>query len=139
MSKKAMFTSKLGAMSPTYLENMQDYFEPVKYLSPVNYSNVSRYKNVRTIRDDETSKIHHESWKVQGIPLSNDDDSYFTVTLETENRLDLIAYNYYGSARYWWIVALANNIIDPFDVPVGKRLRIPPMLTLYKVGGVLGG
>ena len=36
-------------------------------------------------------------------------------------------------------IALANEILDPFDVPVGTYLRIPPLVSLYNTGGVLSG
>ena len=139
MSKKAQFTYKRNAVSPPYLAGIRDHFEPLEYLPPIIYKNASRYKNLRTLRDTETGKVHHESWSQQAIPISSSDDEYITVTLETENRLDILAYNYYGSPRYWWVIALANYIIDPFDVPAGITLRIPPMLSLYKSGGVLNG
>ena len=41
------------------------------------------------------------------------------------DRLDLLAYKYYGDSDYWWIIALANNVQDPFSVAVGQRLKIP--------------
>ena len=139
MSKKPQFTYKRSAVSPPYLSGVREYFEPLEYLSTVSYKNASRYKNLRTIKDNENGRIHHESWNQQAIPISNSDDDYYTVTNETEGRLDIIAYKYYGSPRYWWIISLANYIIDPFDVPVGTTLRIPPLLSLYKSGGVLNG
>lgn len=40
-------------------------------------------------------------------------------------RLDIIAHRYYGDEEYWWIIALANRIMDPFSLTVGSRLRIP--------------
>lgn len=40
-------------------------------------------------------------------------------------RLDAISYRYYGDEDYWWIIALANRISDPFVIPAGRRLRIP--------------
>jgi nucleoid-associated protein YgaU len=40
-------------------------------------------------------------------------------------RLDVIAHKYYGDEDYWWIIALANRIMDPFTLEVGRRLRIP--------------
>lgn len=139
MSKKARFTSKFGDVSPTFLEHTREYFEPLEYYQPISYKNVSRYKSLRTLKDADNGRMYHESWKIQGVPESDNEDNYYTVTIDTENRLDLIAYSYYGSARYWWVVALANNILDPFTVPIGTRLRIPPMITLYKPGGVLNG
>lgn len=40
-------------------------------------------------------------------------------------RLDTLAYVYYGDSDYWWIIALANRIIDPFSISPGDKLRIP--------------
>ena len=139
MSKKAQFTYKRSNVSPAYIAEVKDYFEPLEYLPTVSYKNASRYKNLRTIQDVYSGKIHHESYIQQAIQRSNADDAYETVTLETENRLDIIAYKYYGSPRYWWVIALANYIIDPFDIPAGSVLRIPPLLSLYKSGGILNG
>lgn len=138
MSKKSQFTYERSDLSPAYLAETREYFEQLEYLPTVSYSNACRYKNLRTLKDEETGKIHHESWSQQVIEETTE-DTYVTVTNETENRLDMIAYTYYGSARYWWVVALANYIKDPFDVKVGMTLRIPPLLSLYKSGGVLNG
>lgn len=40
-------------------------------------------------------------------------------------RLDVIAHRYYGDEEYWWVIALANRIMDPFALEVGRKLRIP--------------
>ena len=138
MGKKREFTYRRSDVSPAYLAEIRDYIEPLEYLPAISYKNACRYKNLRTIKDEETGKIHHESWN-QKVIDSSTDDTYVTVTNETENRLDILAFNYYGSARYWWVIALANYIIDPFEVPAGSVLRIPPLLSLYKSGGVLNG
>lgn len=45
--------------------------------------------------------------------------------LNRGERLDHLAYRYYGDAEYWWVIALANRIQDPFKMAVGLRLRIP--------------
>ena len=42
------------------------------------------------------------------------------------DRLDLLAYQYYGDVRYWPIIAKANNLHDAtIKPPVRFRLRIP--------------
>lgn len=53
-------------------------------------------------------------------------------TLVDNERLELIAYQYYGSqieraAELWWVIADANGIMNPLDLSgyVGKELRIP--------------
>lgn len=40
-------------------------------------------------------------------------------------RLEILAHTYYGDEDYWWIIALANRIQDPFTLTAGTRLRIP--------------
>lgn len=62
------------------------------------------------------------------VPDAN--DQYHT--LIQNERLDLIAYKYYGdaidrAAELWWVIADANNIMNPFDLSsfLGKDLLIP--------------
>lgn len=45
-------------------------------------------------------------------------------------RLDQISYTYYGSNRYWWVIADYNDIedilINPFvDIQAGQKLIVP--------------
>ena len=51
-------------------------------------------------------------------------------------RLDTIAYDFYGSPKHWWILALANGMgKGTLYVTPGAKLRIPsnptPYLTEY--------
>jgi hypothetical protein len=52
-------------------------------------------------------------------------DAYHTVTASDTIRPDLIAYKYYGTVDYFWLILLANNIIDPYTLTIGSILRIP--------------
>ena len=58
------------------------------------------------------------------------DDEYYTVT--KDDMLDLIAWKKYKDevddpSKYWWIIADANNIINPLDLSefFGKEILIP--------------
>jgi nucleoid-associated protein YgaU len=51
------------------------------------------------------------------------DDRFHTVT--DGDRLDLIAHQYLGDARLWWIIADYNDIFFPLDLTPGAVLRIP--------------
>lgn len=47
---------------------------------------------------------------------------------ECENRIDLFAFQQYGSSRYWWMIALANADIirDPlWDFHAGMVVFVP--------------
>lgn len=116
-------------VSPEYLSEEREEFKQRKYLNPIIYKNDSRYKNLRTLYDANRKVIVHENWNKTSIMVSSR-DKYYTVDMVTENRLDIIANSYYNSPRYWWVIALANDINDPFDVPKGVTLRIPPLSSI---------
>ena len=45
--------------------------------------------------------------------------------LKAGERLDHLAHRYYGDSDYWWVIAVANRIQDPFALVPGTRLRVP--------------
>lgn len=49
---------------------------------------------------------------------------------KASDRLDLLAYQYYGDSRYWIILAKVNKLYNAtLRIPIGMRLRIPfPLL-----------
>lgn len=65
-----------------------------------------------------------------------DSDSYFTVTVEYMDRLDLVAYDFYSNVDLWYVIAIASDITNPLDVPVGTVLRIPSLVSLYSTTGI---
>jgi len=48
-----------------------------------------------------------------------------TAIVSRPARLDLIAEQAYRDPQLFWIIAAANEIEDPFNVPEGTILRIP--------------
>lgn len=125
-------------VSPSYVADTRTKFLPMEYLNPRVYSNASRYKNLRRILDERDKKIYHETW-IQKIVDESNEDIFIVVDESNKDRLDKLASEYYSDPRFWWVIALANNIIDPFDISLGTRLRIPPITSLYNQGGVLSG
>lgn len=139
MAKKLIYAAGImSGVSPAYLADEREVFEQVEYLPQVTYRNACRYQNLRTIEDKDTGKIIHETYNQKVIPYSST-DVYHTVNSDEVDRLDLVAYHVYGVARYWWVVALANYLHDPFDIPLGMKLRIPSIMSLYETGGILSG
>lgn len=73
---------------------------------------------------------HYETWTdpTSTNPLGPDIlDGVDTLEhiLSAGDRLDVMAHKYYGDSEYWWVIALANRIQDPFSLTVGQRLRVP--------------
>ena len=108
-----------------------------KLYDPRNYPHISRYRNTPRLFDDLFSMYYHRFGQSYDIQNSYS-DKFHKVDLRTENRLDLIALQYYNNPMLWWIIAGANNIIDAFEVPIGTVLRIPALQSVYEIGGILG-
>lgn len=136
MANQNNYTYAIGATSPTYLQQYRRIYTERQYGNPVIYTNNSRYTNVRTLTDEDTGNVYHENW-IQKFIDRDSNDSYMTVSIREKDRLDIISNDYYGTPNYWWVIALGNYIIDPFNVPVGTYLRIPQIISLYNEGGIL--
>lgn len=67
-------------------------------------------------------------------------EEYSTFVIDHEkfiNRPDAISYTVYGNSKYWWIIAFANNINDPFSgFYNGRKLKIPDIKVVKKNIGV---
>jgi nucleoid-associated protein YgaU len=51
----------------------------------------------------------------------------FLHTFKAGERLDLLAYAYYRNPEKFWLIADANDELDPDDLLVpGRQLRVPP-------------
>lgn len=93
------------------------------------YDKTSRYQILRVILDNQQRYL--ETYNQVTIPES-DDDTYHIVKFNEEGRLDIIANDYYNNSSYWWILAIANEMIDPFSFKKGIMLRVPPMSSVVK-------
>lgn len=52
--------------------------------------------------------------------------SDFYLITKSSDRLDLLAYQFYGDSRYWPIIAKANKLHNAtLRIPEGIRIRIP--------------
>lgn len=91
----------------------------------VNKNEVNRYKDtVVLIRDNDLPNTY-STYKKAVLKDDIKIKAYHKVTEAQRNRLDMIAYEHYMDAQLWWLIAMANDIIDPFFIPPGITLRIP--------------
>lgn len=113
--------------------NIQTYrkiYKELEYEAPKVYLGLSRYQETLRIFDQSNDVYYQETVDRKTIPESNT-DVFITVTKSSENRLDIIANMVYSYSLYWWVIAMANDIDDPFNVPIGTVLRCPPLASLY--------
>jgi hypothetical protein len=61
------------------------------------------------------------------------DDVQFTITSLYMHRPDLLAYDLYGDAQYWWVFAVRNKdvILDSiYDFVPGQVIFLPKLTTI---------
>ena len=86
-----------------------------------------RYQNIKQIKYQDTGSQYYVNNIYPDIPLSNDDDYVITVL---GDRLDLLAFDFYGDTSYWWVIASANALPgDSLYLEPGMQLRIPVNLS----------
>ena len=86
-----------------------------------------RYINKLKTKDN---KRRYRGIKYPDIPVSSND--VYAITSEGD-RLDLLANQFYGDIRLWWIIASANRDIirrDSYAVKSGLEIRIPVNVNL---------
>ena len=95
---------------------------------------MSRYSNTKITRKSLLPKqknnvLSYNTTLYQRIPETNGD----LHVISTEgDRLDNLAFKFYGDPNLWWYIAKANNLTF-ITIPVGTSLRIPKS-TQYAVG-----
>ena len=56
-------------------------------------------------------------YKIKELPLKE--------TIETTDDLDKISYDYYSDETLWFIIAIYNDIVNPFFDNINRTLKIP--------------
>lgn len=81
-----------------------------------------RYESVKT-KKSPNGKTVYETVK---IPYIEPTESDIYVISTVGDRLDYLANSYYGNPRYWWVLAMVNNLgKGTMIVEPGTQLRIP--------------
>ena len=86
----------------------------------------SRYQNIPTTRLDLTGSTYYETNVYPEVQPTYSD--YYVITT-VNDRLDLIAQDFYQDSSLWWVIASANALPgDSIYPPIGIQLRIPTNL-----------
>lgn len=103
-----------------------------------DFNHISRYRNLRQVVHNPNDIDRYVTLETSNAFTSHTDVVYHDVTVNEENRLDLIAQQYLGSATYGWVIAYFNHIEDGYTVLEGQRLAIPRSVTaLFDKGEIL--
>lgn len=80
---------------------------------------MSRYEHTNI--KDKNKRVYYDTTIYSDVPLRNDDIYIIT---QSGDRLDNLAYEFYGSVTHWWFIARVNNL-SSMNVEGGLQLRIP--------------
>lgn len=85
-----------------------------------------RYENIGTYKTT-SGKVIYLPTRYPSVITSNND---YYIIARAEDRLDLIATDFYGDSTLWWVISMANDLPqDSMFAPVGFQLRIPGNLS----------
>lgn len=83
----------------------------------------SRYLYAKDLKKENTEKLYKETVIYPRV-LPNEEDIY--IIAESFDKLDILAKKYYGDEKFWWVIAIANNINDAtLYIEPGRQIRIP--------------
>lgn len=86
----------------------------------------SRYQNIPITKLDLTGSTYYQTNVYPEVQPVNSD--YYVITT-VNDRLDLIAQDFYQDSSLWWVIASANALPgDSIYPPIGIQLRIPTNL-----------
>lgn len=96
-----------------------------------------RYDAKVRLRLDDSKLVIRNLKEPDLVPDINERDITHTVTITEEARPDLIALNYYGDARLYWVILGANNLREKSQLTQGLLIRIPSKVSVYGSDGLL--
>jgi len=82
--------------------------------------NYSRYASTKIINDG--TKLLNGLRSPIDTTLQTDDVYY---TVRENDRIDNLAYKYFGRADLWWVIADYNSLSFPLVLDLGSILRLP--------------
>lgn len=82
----------------------------------------SRYQNIPLKRNDAGKQVQ----STLTLPAVEESETDVYIITNSSDRLDQLAYKYYGDAKYWWVIAAVNNLgKGTLMVEGGLQIRIP--------------
>lgn len=113
--------------SKTKINRKDSKYIKSRYLTSYYLNDFSRYKRIDELEliDGKTITATLSPIDMGITDITYDNAQIYVVPPKHENRIDLIAYEFYGSANLYWIICYANAIKDPLDIKAGRPLIIP--------------
>lgn len=114
-------------------------YKGIQYGVCRDFDHISRYRRLRQVIHSPSDTTDRFVALETPNPFETECEViYYEVPVTEEDRLDLIAYKFLGTAQYGWVIAYFNSIEDGYTVHAGQKIMIPKSFTsLYNKGEVL--
>lgn len=109
----------------------------IQYTTCKAFQHISRYQCLRQVIHNPHSTDRFTTLETPNVFTTKTEVEYYDVPAVEENRLDIIAEKFLGSAQYGWVIAYFNQIEDGFTVREGQRLKIPKSVSALFAKGEL--
>ena len=86
---------------------------------------MKRYNSTETKIDKSGVEVYRTTY-YPSIPIQDSDNFIYSVE---GDRLDSLAFKYYGDNTLWWIIAKANGLRGKPVLNAGEVIRIPSNIT----------
>ena len=81
-----------------------------------------RYENIDTYKTT-SGKVIYLPTRYPSVETANDD---YYIIARAQDRMDLVAADFFGDSTLWWVIAMANDLPgDSVFPPLGFQFRIP--------------
>jgi len=98
-----------------------------------NSSQLKLFNILQDIKDDEKFMNIFRSYKLNKT-VTTSIVYYELYEVDNEDWWDNISYKFYGTPNLWWIVALMNDVVNPFEeLIVGDTIKILKESYLYNL------
>lgn len=98
-------------------------------------NNISHLKLFNILEDVDKTKLLN-IWRSFTFNEDVIDNTPYYETYEVENEdwWDNIAYKFYDTPNLWWVIAMMNNIVNPFEeLEIGSNIKILREQYLYQL------
>ena len=83
-------------------------------------------ENMFNVYQDENKRYYYNLLQTIVFPQNLPNSLFKTYKTEWGDTWPLISYKHYNTPNMWWIILLANNILDATKIPkVGFELKVP--------------
>ena len=109
MSKEVSKPYTRQKIKPIYYDTLIPYCSVkhtgIQYTVCKEYNHISRYRGLRQLVHNPDESVRFIALETPNPIISNAQFIYYDVPATEENRLDLIAYKFFGSPQYSWIIS----------------------------------